>query len=499
MLFKKTPDIVAAVDLGSNSFHMTVARVQNDQLYVIDVLKEMVRLEAGITYDHDIEPLAARRALACLERFAQRLSTVHPGNVRAVGTNALRRARNAGTFLEDAEKTLGYPIEIISGREEARLVYTGVSYCEADPNQQTLVVDIGGGSTEIIIGEQFSPLLLESLHMGCVAMSLRFFDDGKITDKRLQQAILAARQELEPIGKRYRQSGWARALGSSGTVRSIADSIHAEGWQNTGISLKALVMLRQRLVDAGHVNNLQLATLSVERAAVFPGGFAILYAIFEALQIDTLFPSQCALREGILWELIGGGGNEAVHIRTVKNISERYQIDRKHAASVDKTSAALLDEVKTAWQLDTGSYAQLLSWAAQLHEIGLAISHSRYQRHGGYMVEHSDLPGFTRQQQVEVAALIRMHRRKLRKETLEIVDGKRAPCLLKLGILLRLAVLLHRSRDDQPLPEFSIAVENSTINLKFPADWLAQHPLTGADLEQEATYLSASGYRLNFE
>lgn len=498
MLFKKNPEIVAAVDLGSNSFHMTVARVQNGQLRVVDVLKEMVRLEAGITADRGIEPQTAARSLSCLERFSQRLSTLHPDNVRVIGTNALRRARNAGTFIEDAEKTLGYPIEIISGREEARLVFAGVSYCEAGLDRQTLVVDIGGGSTEMIIGQRFSPMLLESLRLGCVGTSLRFFSDGKITDKRLQQAILAARQELEPIEKMYRQLGWTKALGSSGSIRSIADAIDAQGW-GSAITLQTLNKLRHHLIDAGHIDNLQLPAVSSERAAVFSGGFAVLYAVFEALRIDTLSISQCALREGILWELIGAGDHEAIHVRTVKNLCERYQIDRKHAASVKKTGAALFEEVKTAWQLDIGDNASVLSWAAQLHETGLAISHSGYHRHGGYLIEHSDLPGFNRQQQIEVATLVRLHRRKLRKEYLEAIDKKRLPSLLKLGILLRLAVLLHRGRDDQLLPAFTVTVEDDSIRLKFPVDWLATHPLTGADLEQEAGYLATAGYRLSFE
>jgi exopolyphosphatase/guanosine-5'-triphosphate,3'-diphosphate pyrophosphatase len=500
MFFKKNPDIVAAVDLGSNSFHMTVAKIQNGQLHILDVIKEMVRLGSGITPEHDIEPQAAEKALACLERFGQRLSALHPGNVRAVGTNALRRAHNATSFLESAEKALGYPIEVVSGREEARLIYTGVNYCETDQDQQTLVADIGGGSTEIIIGRQFSPLLLESLHMGCIGFSMKFFEDGKITAKRMSTAILAARQELEPVETIYRRLGWTRALGSSGSIRAIAEAIQAMGWnEEPGITAKPLQKLRSYMVETGQINTLRLPTLTEERAAVFPGAVAILSAIFEALQIETMLPCQGALREGVLCELIGAGNTNDVYALTIKNLGERYQIDLKHATRINTTALELFEKVKDGWNLDTPGNKNLLSWAAQLHEIGLAISHSRYQRHGGYLIENSDLPGFTRQQQTDVAALIRMHRRKPRKEYLETADKKRHAVLQQLAVLLRLSALLHRSRDDRKLPTIDITANGNVIQLAFPTDWLAQHPLTEADLQQEAAYLKAIGIELKSE
>ena len=496
MLFKKNPKLVAAVDLGSNSFHMIVARVQDKQLHTIDTLKEMVRLASGITKHHDIDPVTAERALDCLKRFGQRLSNMHPDHVRVVGTNALRRAKRASAFIAEAEQVLGYPIEIISGIEEARLIYRGVSHCTGIAQDQTLVVDIGGGSTEVIIGQAEIPQRLESLYMGCVSMSLRFFDNGKVTQKRMHNAILAARQELEPIEKPLRQLGWTTAKGSSGTIRSIAENIQALGWDEAGITRKSLHKLRDKLLEAGHIDKIDLPDLSIGRRPVFAGGLAILIAVFEALRIQTMQTSHCALREGVLYELIGASGHNDTHTQTVLALSRRHGIDQAHATRVAQTSQQLLEQVKDNWGLDDPQQAALLDWASQLHELGLAISHSRYQQHGAYLVEHSDLPGFTRQQQTMLAVLIRTHRRKLQWQFYAAFSRQQQTQLLRLSILLRIAVVLHRSRDEQAAPPIQAQAKAHRLDLHFPADWLQQHPLTAADLAQEANYLTVVNYRL---
>jgi exopolyphosphatase/guanosine-5'-triphosphate,3'-diphosphate pyrophosphatase len=496
---KKNSDLLAAIDLGSNSFHMTVARVKDGQMLVIDALKEMVRLASGITADHDIEESTATRALACLQRFGQRIHDIPGRNIRAIGTNAFRRAGRAKKFLAAAEKALGSPIQVISGIEEARLIYLGVQTCYPLPGQKKLVVDIGGGSTELIIGRDHLPGKMESLYMGCVGFSLEHFPDGKITAKRFTRAVLAARQELEPIASGFRKAGWEIALGSSGTVRSIADNCIALKLDERGITLTALHKLCELLLAAGHIDDAGLPALPAERAPVFAGGLAILIAIFEALEIPHMIASTCALREGILYELVGRLDQRDIRGRTIDHLCQRYQIDRPHAERVAQTALRLLDSVRTVWGLEGPEDHALLGWAAQLHEIGLTISHSRYHRHSGYLVENSDLPGFTREEQNLLAALVRMHRRKPRKEYCQGIEGDDENRLLRLATLLRLAVVLHRSRLQQALPEISVKAALNALALSFPSGWLETHPLTEADLQQEAEYLQTIGIELKIK
>jgi exopolyphosphatase/guanosine-5'-triphosphate,3'-diphosphate pyrophosphatase len=499
MFNKKDSDLLAAIDLGSNSFHMTVARVKDGRMHVIDALKEMVRMASGITADHDIDGSTAARALACLQRFGQRIHNIPRENIRAIGTNAFRRAGRAKQFLAAAEKALGCPIQIISGIEEARLIYLGVQTCHPLPGQKKLVVDIGGGSTELIVGRDHAPGKMESLYMGCVGFSLEHFPDGKITSKRFTRAVLAARRELEPIASAYRKAGWEIAIGSSGTVRSIADNCIALKLDDRGITLHALYQLRELLLAAGHFDGIALPALPLERAQVFPGGLAILTAVFEALEVPHMIASTCALREGILYELVGRLDQRDIRSRTIDHLGQRYQLDQPHAHRVMQTALKLLEAVRTTWNLENPEDRVLLGWAAQLHEIGLTISHSRYHRHSGYLVENSDLPGFTREEQNLLAALVRLHRRKPRKEYYQGIEGEAAARLLRMAALLRLAVVLHRSRLQQALPDISVKTTPHALALSFPAGWLEAHPLTEADLQQEAEYLQTIGIELKIK
>lgn len=497
MFFKKNPEVVAAVDLGSNSFHMIVARVQQGQIHIIDTIKEMVRLGAGITPEHAIDEATTERAIACLQRFGQRLGNMHANHVRVVGTNALRRATYCDDFLQAAETALGHPIEVISGIEEARLIYVGVSHCLPTGDKKTLVIDIGGGSTELIIGQHHTPELLESLYMGCLAMSNRFFADGKITEKRFKKAGIAAHRELEPIANRYRKTGWDQTVGSSGTVRSINEYITSLGLPTNNITLEALYAVRDDLVKVGHSDNIKAINLPAERGPVFPGGLAVLIAVFEALQIKELLPSECALREGILHELTGTDGNQDIHSQTINNISQRYHVDMQHAGRVESCCRHFYQQVADTWDINKPHLLSVLSCAAQLHEVGLTISHSRYQLHGGYLIEYSDLPGFNRQEQREIAALIRLHRRKLKTDLyLNVFSEKRQNRLLKLSLLLRLAVILHRGRHDQPLPDIKLRAKTNELKISFPSKWLKKHPLTKGDLEDEAAYWQSINYQL---
>lgn len=491
MFNNKNSDLLAAIDLGSNSFHMTVARIKDGQLTVIDSLKEMVQLASGITSGHDVEESTAARALSCLQRFGQRIHDIPARNVRAIGTNAFRRAGKAKQFLAAAEKALGCPIQVISGMEEARLIYLGVQTCHPLPGQTKLVVDIGGGSTELVIGRDHTPEKMESLYMGCVGFSREYFADGKITPKRFQRAVLAALQELEPVANGFRDTGWSAAIGSSGTARSIAENCIALKLDERGITLPALYNLRERLLEAGDIARHGLPALPAERAPVFAGGLAILIAVFETLEVRHMIPSACALREGILHEMAGRMDRRDIRDRTVDHLCRRYHVDPAQAERVRATALMLLESVRANWALENPEDATLLAWAAQLHEIGLAVSHSRYHRHSGYIVEHSDLPGFAREEQRLLAALARLHRRKPRREYYEQIEPGEHDRLLRLAGLLRLSAVLHRSRLRQALPEIAVAAEGHSLALAFPSGWLEAHPLTEADLQQEAEYLKA--------
>ncbi|MEJ2396999.1 MAG: exopolyphosphatase [Gammaproteobacteria bacterium] len=494
-LKRNPPDVVASVDLGSNSFHMIVCRVQDGQLIVMDRLKEMVRLAAGIDGNKELSEEARQRALECLTRFGQRLRDLPDYAVRAVGTNTLRSAHNASDFIEEAEERLGHSIEVISGVEEARLIYLGVAQSLASDHSRRLVIDIGGGSTELIIGEDFTTMSLESLHMGCVSMSQRFFPDGEISTKAIKRAEIAARLEIEPVLKQFYKSHWQVALGASGTMRAIDKVVHSATWADNGITLASLDKLIEAMKDAGHVENLKLDGLDPNRAPVFPGGVMILYAAFRTLEIDVMRASDGALREGLIHDLLGRIQHEDVRTKSVTAIAQRYHVDMDQATRVQSSAHHCLEMVSNSWKLDIDEYAQWLDWAAMLHEIGLDISHSHYQKHGAYIIENADLAGFSKPEQKFLAYLINMHRRKFQTKLNKQLPEHWQKAAPRLAILLRLAVLLNRSRVTTTV-EFNLTVKGKSLNIRFDNDWLDTHPLTYADLEQEASYLKQAGYEL---
>ncbi|AHE98530.1 exopolyphosphatase [Thioalkalivibrio paradoxus ARh 1] len=491
-------DTVAAVDLGSNSFHMLVARWHDGEIITVDRLKETVRLASGLDARNRLSEEAQQRALDCLRRFGQRLRNLPPGSVRALGTNTLRKARGARGFLEAAEDALGHPVEIIGGREEARLIYLGVAHTLADDGGRRLVIDIGGGSTEVIIGERFEPRLAESLQMGCVTFSRQHFPDGRITAARFRQAELHAQLELQPIVAAYRQMGWEQALGSSGTLLALDRMLHEGGMEKAlGISLGGLETLRARMIEIGHIDWLNLPGLSEDRKPVIVGGLAVLLGAFRGLAIERLTTSDGAMREGVVHDLFGRFHHEDVRARTIQNLRKRFAVEARHAERVATEAMRLFEPVARTWQLG-GVEADLLTWAAELHEIGLALSHSRYHKHGEYILTHADLPGFSRQEQADLALLVRAHRRRLQPKLFESLPKARRRRLMRLALLLRLAVLLHRSRNDQPVPLQAVRVERREITLEFGAGWLSEHPLTVTDLEQEAVQLDPLGFTLRF-
>lgn len=491
-------DLLAAIDLGSNSFHLMVARSVQGEIRTLERLGDKVQLAAGFDKDGNLTEEAQQRALDCLSRFAPFLTGINPDNIRIVGTNALRAARNTRSFLNRAEKVLGHPLEIISGREEARLIYVGAAHSLAAPQGRRLVADIGGGSTEFIIGEGFEPKALESLHMGCVAYSKRFFPDGQITTKRYQQAVLAAKNELLNIVKPYKKLGWQQVVGTSGTIKATAAVLQQNSWSDGSITREGLNKISKALLKFKDLESIQLEGLRADRARVFPAGVAILQAIFELLDIEEMTFTDGALREGILFDLLGRFSHQDIREQTVSALSERYHADTLQATVVSETALNLFDQVKGSWQLKHDELRHILRWAAQLHEIGLAISHSQFHKHGAYLLQHSDLPGFSHQHQAMLAVLVRSHRRKFPMAEFRAQPEALEQPLICLAVLLRLAIHLNHSRPDEANLNAKINVDSRQIRLSFPDGWLEDNPLTLADLETEQTYLDAYGYSLSF-
>lgn len=491
------PELLAAVDLGSNSFHMVVARYIHGQLTVIDRLRESVRLGSGLDEEGRLDRDVAARALACLERFGQRLREIHPDKVRVVGTNTLRRAHRKQAFLEKARVALGAPIEIVSGLEEARLIYAGVAHTSPMQEGRRLVVDIGGGSTELIIGEALSPLRLASTELGCVTLSERFFAGGRVSQKRFDRARITARGELGPIEEAYRKFGWQAAIGSSGTVKSVADAVRELDPSAQGISVEALEAVVDTTLRTGNIRDVEFESLSEDRRTVFAGGLAILAEVFASLDIKKMDISDGAMRDGLLYDLVGRMTREDARDRTVRAMQARYHVDAAQAERVEATALNFLSQVAEAWQLDDPVTTQLLAWAARLHEIGLDVAHSRYHQHGAYLLEHADMPGFPREEQRLLSKLVGGHRRKL---SLEGFDKLLPPWdrrILQLIVLLRIAVLLHRGRGRAPLPELTLIPRGrAVLEMRFPVRWLREHPLTVADLSQEIDLLKAVDFRL---
>lgn len=492
-------DVVAAIDLGSNSFHLIVARIANGHVQVLDRLREMVQLASGLDNRNRLSEESQQRALDCLARFGQRLRHLAPEQLRIVGTNTLRQARNSTGFLSRAEQVLGHNIEIISGQEEARLIYLGVAHSVADIAGRRLVVDIGGGSTELIVGEKFETQSLTSLKMGCVSLSRACFDDGRISESRLREAELLVRLKLEPVCEEFRALGWQVATGASGSIKAIHEVIMKEGWSREGITLEALRRLRAALLESGQTAALAARwQLESARARVFTGGFVVLHGLCEALGVSRMEVSDGALREGVIYDLLGRIRHEDVRDRTIAAVIDRYGLDRAQAERVNATAQALLDQVRDRWGLTAEEWMHNLDWAARLHEIGLLLTHDLHHKHGAYILQHAELPGFSNSDQTLLAALVRRHRRGFSAGAFQHLPKEVAPLAQRLGVLLRLAVVLHRSRSRQSLPPLELSVSQRRLDLRFPTGWLDDHPLTQADLTAEARYLKKAGFRLAF-
>ncbi|MBT8435574.1 MAG: Ppx/GppA family phosphatase, partial [Gammaproteobacteria bacterium] len=438
---------------------------------------------------------ASERALDCLARFGERLRGLKPDNVRVVGTNALRKAKNSKQFITRAEKALGFSIEIISGVEEARLVYLGAAQTLQGDRGRRLVVDIGGGSTEIIVGDKSEPIFLESVYVGCVSSSERFFPRGEYNHTLMQLAILRAELQLQPRIATLRSLDARDVIGTSGTARAIANVLRENGWSETGITHEGLGKLVNKIVKAGSLKKLKISGLSDERRPVFAGGVAVMMAIFNSLEIDFMRISDGSLREGVLHDLIGRVLYEDRRAVSVLDVMKRHHIDIEQGKRVRRTTLMLFDQVRQQGLLKRER--RLLGWAAQLHEIGLLVAHSQYHKHGGYLLENMDLPGFSRQEQGAVSIMVRLHRRKYLAELIEASVYLRSEALNLMTRLLRLAVLLNRGRSPIDLPPLGLELNDAQdMALEVPRPWLENHPLTDAYLEQEVEMMAAAGYVL---
>ena len=480
-------ELLAAVDLGSNSFHMVVARSVLGQLRIVDRIKEHVRLAEGLDGNGGLSEDALIRAHDCLERFGQRLAAIPRRRVRAIATNTVRQLRQPHNFLMPAEAALGHDIEVVSGREEARLIYLGVAHGNP-PRGKRLVIDIGGGSTEFIIGAGFEAIERESLQMGCIATTRRFFSDGKLSAKRWKEARTEITAEFQQFASTYRNLGWQELFGSSGTIKAIGEVATALKLTRGGITDSALVAIRDRLLGFDRLEAIRLPGLSSDRRPVIAGGLLILDAAFDALDLKRMQVSDNALREGALYDILGRGSEHDPRDASIRALAERYDVDNEQAGRVEETALALFDQVAAAWQLN-GDDRRLLGWAAQLHEVGLAVAHSQYHQHGAYLIEHSDIAGFSRTEQQFIAALLRNQRRGLHMASIEALSDRLATAALHCAQLLRLSVLLHRSHDRKKIPLTRLLAGDGQLRLTLSGEWLAAHPLTQADLATEIDYL----------
>lgn len=516
----------AAIDLGSNSFHLLVVKINDGVIEIIDRVKEMVQIAKGLNASNQLSPLAQERALHCLRCFHERIRDIPPSQVRIAGTKALRSASNAYSFLKQAEAALGHSIDIISGYEEARLVYLGVSHDISPDKGRSLVIDIGGGSTEFIIGENQQSRLLESLPIGCVTYSDEFFNDEQgnfpnaITAEMIWKTYYSTCMELEAITHAYKRAGWDIAVGSSGTMRAIAQLMQNDVL--TGVITKdGLSLLLNQLHTEGKLLN--TAGLSAERRSTLPAGIVILSAIFDQLNLDEIHVVDSALKEGLIFDMLGRLSKQSINSdirhQTVNKMMEQYQVDKEQATRTDLTLSHFIDALP-APIVNGINVEQLLHWAAQLHEIGLNISHTGYHNHGHYLLQESDMAGFSRFEQEVVALLVGSHRRKISADKLALFTADNQQALYPSLVCLRLATLLNQRREDNiELPTITFAFvktleENTEVNpnanhdlnttnelqitLRFPEGWLDKHPLTFHNLSREQRYLSPLKVTLQF-
>ncbi|MEH6358436.1 MAG: hypothetical protein V7745_05570 [Pseudomonadales bacterium] len=487
---------IAAVDLGSNSFHLLVAREVEANFQVLHREKQKIRLASGLDADNRLSQESIDCALAALKQFADTLKDFKADQIKVVATYTLRTATNIDYFLAEAAKVFPYSIDVISGQEEARLIYQGVAHNVHHDNNR-LIIDIGGGSTEIIIGKSFTPLRLTSRNMGSASYSNRFFIDGKITEDIFKMAMLRAEQELEAVSSSFTKAGWHCCLGTSGTIKSICAIVNAKFKSDT-LNYQHLLWLKQQLIDAGQTDVLDIPGLQEDRKTNICGGLAILLAIFEQFKVESISYCDYALREGLLHEMQDNLKQKDIRVTTIDSFRKRFDIDKTHSELIQNTIRRFHQSLKKIWGLKSNEHLTTLLWAAQLHEIGLSINSSGIQKHSAYIVENSLLPGFTQQQQGLLACLIRFHRKKIKLEEMPELGAIAQQQVFYLLTIMRLAVLLNQKRQPDFLPNYELQADQHSLRLSLPPQWLEQQTLLKADLELERQYLNKIGIELTY-
>lgn len=481
----------AAIDLGSNSFHMLIVRVANDKVEVIDREKDMVQIARGLDKNNILDADTVERAKACLLKFSDRLRDIPKSQIRAVGTRTLRSANNSDDFILQAQHMLGAPIQVISGFEEARLIYNGLFHSVASDNKQRLAIDIGGASTELVLGLEQTPILLESLNLGCASFTKTIIqpNDG-VNEKSMKKVMQAAAAQLEIIRKSYLKKGWEMVFGTSGTIKCIAELLKDKDG-GAIISREGLDSLIKKTIEQGGVNNDNIPKL---RREVLPAGIAILHAVFSQLNLEKMYVSDSTLKEGLIYDTIGRFKDIDAREASVKKLKTQYHIDEPQGDRINKATLNLWRQIDGP-TLDGISRTKLLKWAAQLHEIGLSISHSGHHHHGHYLLANSDLAGFSRYEQFFLANLVRFHRKKINIESITGMTPEVCATFLPLLVCLRIAVCLHRRREDIQTPT-RLTYEKTTYQLFFEPRWLEENPLILAGLQQEVSYFKRAGITL---
>ncbi|PIT13845.1 exopolyphosphatase [Snodgrassella alvi] len=480
-------DMLATVDLGSNSFRLQICHNQNGHLQVVDSIKEMVRLAAGLDEQKKLDQASQQRALNCLARFGERLRGFEPDHVRVVATNTFRVAKNISQFIPQAEEKLGFPIDIIAGREEARLIYTGVVHTLPPKGENMLVIDIGGGSTEFVIGHELQPAITESLSLGCVSYSMRFFPRGKINNKNFQAAVNNARAEIQRISVALKNIGWDYAIGTSGSARSIRDVIAAGDESIDAITAAQMHKIANRIITAGSTKKAKLEGLKSDRMEVFAGGLAVMIAAFAELNISEMTVTDAALRDGVFYDMIGRQLGDDMRNQTIADFQKRYHVDTIQAQRVASLAQMIFNHLTSAiTPVHLEQWQQYVRWAAQLHEIGLDISHTGFHKHAAYILDQADMPGFSRKEQHILATMVLGQRGDLRKIA-EFTQQE----MLWLGILsLRLAALFCRARQDIQIPVNHCDIHyhkgDKQLIISISAEWLKHNPLTASALLQES-------------
>ncbi|MGL1959307.1 MAG: Ppx/GppA family phosphatase [Colwellia sp.] len=508
---------IAALDIGSNSFHFVYGRVIDQHLQILHSEKYRVKLATGLDNDNNLSQSAIIRGIATLENLATTVQNLSPKNFRVVATFTLRQAKNYQVFLDAAQKVFPFPIEIISGHEEARLIYQGVVR-NTPPSKQCLVLDIGGGSTECVIGKNYQTLVLDSLTMGCVNYTQTFFADGSITKKQFDKAIKSAKHQINSIAKRFKKTGWQTATGTSGTIKAIFHLVNFSQQNknsddiNHPITLKKLYQLQQQLIDFKHIDNITIRGLKENRRDVICAGLAILIALMESLTIAELHYCSYALREGVLYEQLESipqltlgepsllvSKHQDVQKNTIHSLSERFSIDNEQAINVEQVALLLYEHCAKAWNITKSNYKELLSWACFLHEIGMNINASSYHKHGQYIIEQSDLAGFNQEQQKALAWLVFSHRKSISPYNALNNYQIKAKALTKIGVLLRISVLLNQQRQLSDPPTPIITAKANFLQLSFNKKWLLARPIVDSDLFFEQQTLDAIGINLSIK